>query len=213
MRLRNVKNKDSILENSEYYITNPYELKGKWNKAFNNNNPIMLEIGMGKGDFIINMARKYPEYNFIGIEKYESVLVRAIKKLNESGLNNVKVVAIDASKSSDILDREIDTLYLNFSDPWPKKRHYKRRLTYKDYLMVYDLLFKGDAKIKMKTDNDQLFESSLIELNNYGYEFLEIKLDLWNSDIDNIRTEYENKFGSMGFKIKYLNAIKKDSSK
>ena len=179
MRLRNVKDAEEILKNSEYFIESPENYKGKWKEIFKNENEIRIEIGMGKGDFILGMARMHPNINFIGIEKYESVLVRAVQKLDERGLPNVKVIREDAINLSKIFSQEIDLIHLNFSDPWPKKRHYKRRLTYTDFLKEYDLLFKGDAKIIQKTDNDSLFESSLIELNNYGYKFDEIILDLW----------------------------------
>jgi tRNA (guanine-N7-)-methyltransferase len=213
MRLRNVKNAEDILKNSKYYVENPKVLLGNWNKKFKNNNKICLEIGMGKGDFIIGMAKKYPGINFIGVEKYESVLVRAVQKLDKEALDNVLVISYDAINLGEIFDKEIDTIYLNFSDPWPKKRHYKRRLTYRNFLEVYDKLFESNAKIILKTDNDGLFESSLVELNNYGYTFKEVHLDLWKTDIDNIKTEYEEKFGNKGFTIKYLSAYKNNSSK
>lgn len=210
MRLRNVKDAQSILKNSKYFIENPEELKKQWNKKFGNDNPVKIEIGMGKGDFLIGMAEMNPDINYIGVEKYESVLVRAVQKLDELDLPNVLVINEDAIELNKFFDKEIDTVYLNFSDPWPKKRHYKRRLTYRDFLKVYDEIFKSTAHIIMKTDNDGLFESSLIELNNYGYEFDEVILDLWKKDVPNIRTEYENKFGNMGYTIKYLNAHKKE---
>lgn len=209
MRLRNVKDAKVILESSENFISNPENHKKNWKKVFNNDNDIMLEVGMGKGDFIIGMAKKFPNKNFIGVEKYESVLVRAAMKLNEEKLNNVRLINIDAINLNNIFDKEIDTLYLNFSDPWPKKRHYKRRLTYRDFLSVYDKIFKNDAKIELKTDNDSLFESSLLEMNNYGYIFDEVHLDLWNTEKDNVKTEYEIKFSNKGFKIKQLIAHKK----
>ncbi len=211
MRLRNVKNAKNILNSSKYYVDNPSDFKGFWKDKFANKSKIMLEIGMGKGDFIIGMAEKYPDINFIGIEKYESVLVRGVQKLDTKNLDNVLVINADAKNLSDIFDREIDTIFLNFSDPWPKKRHYKRRLTYRDFLSVYDEISSDDAKIVMKTDNDMLFESSLIELNNYGYVFDEIHLDLWSADIENIKTEYEIKFGNKGYTIKYLKAHKNHS--
>ena len=213
LRLRNVKNAKEILENSKYYVGEPENNIAKWNKVFKNKGPIMLEVGMGKGDFIIGMAKKHPDWNFIGVEKYESVLVRAVEKLEKENLDNVLVMSRDACTLDNIFDREIDTIYLNFSDPWPKKRHYKRRLTYRDFLDVYDKCFKEDANIIMKTDNDGLFESSIIELNNYGYIFRELYLDLWASDKENVKTEYEIKFGEKGYKIKYISATKKVGKK
>lgn len=209
MRLRNVKNAEEILKNSKYYISNPEENKGKWNSIFENDKPIMLEIGMGKGDFIKGMALLRPEYNWIGLEKYESVLVRGVQKLDKDELQNVRVVRFEAENLSDIFDHEVDTIFLNFSDPWPKKRHYKRRLTYREFLKTYDACFKSNAKIEMKTDNDGLFESSLVELSHNGYKLDEVILDLEASGKDNVKTEYEIKFGSKGFKIKYLKASKK----
>ena len=213
MRLRNIKNASEILEDSKYYLKEPINYKGIFSSLFKNKNSIMLEIGMGKGDFLIAMAEKNPNINFIGVEKYESVLVRALKKLDEKDLSNLVIFSYDAIKIDDVFDHEIDTIYLNFSDPWPKKRHYKRRLTYKDFLEVYDRCFIGDSHIILKTDNDGLFESSLVELSNNGYVFNKLSLDLWNSNIENIKTEYENKFGNKGFKIKYVDAYKKIGKK
>lgn len=209
MRLRNVKNASLILNNSKYFIANPKEYRGSFNKLFGNEFPIMVEIGMGKGDFIKNMALRHPDWNFLGIEKYESVLVRGVEKLNDTTLENVRVMCIDAKEIDEYLSHEVDTLYLNFSDPWPKTRHHKRRLTHESFLSLYDKIFKNDCHIVLKTDNDSLFAFSLVSLNNYGYKFEEVILDLWNSDKENVRTEYEEKFGNMGFKIKYLDAYKK----
>lgn len=209
MRLRNVKNAMEILKNSKYFIENPEKYKDNWQKEFSNENQISLEIGIGKGDFIIGMALRYPNINFIGIEKYESVLVRAVEKLDKLKLDNVKVICTDASNIESIFSKEIDTIYLNFSDPWPKKRHAKRRLTDKEFLKIYDKIFKDSSNIIMKTDNDLLFESTLINLNNYGYKFDELYLDLWSIEKENIKTEYEVKFSNLGFKIKYIKAHKK----
>ncbi len=208
MRLRNVKNAKDILENYKYFISDVCSNKNEWSLKFGNKNPIMLEIGMGKGDFIIGMAKAHPEWNFIGIEKYESVLVRAVEKLEKEDITNVRVMAVDAKNLEEYFGNEIDTIYLNFSDPWPKKRHFKRRLTYKDFLKTYDGIFKSGARIILKTDNDSFFESSLISLNNYGYVFDLVILDLWSTERENVKTEYEIKFASKGFKIKYLEAHK-----
>lgn len=208
MRLRNVKNATEILNDSAYFVKEPSGIKGKWNEEFGDDQPIMLEIGMGKGDFLIGMAEAHLEWNFIGIEKYESVLVRAVQKLDELELKNVRVINIDAIDVHNVFDAEIDTIYLNFSDPWPKKRHYKRRLTYRDFLIEYDKIFKDNSKVEMKTDNDSLFESTLISLNDYGYKFDEVILDLWSTDKPNVKTEYEIKFSSKGYKIKYVRAHK-----
>ena len=209
MRLRNVKNADLIVNNSDYIIKTPEKYIGKYKDIFKNNNPINLEIGMGKGDFIIGMAKKYSNINFIGIEKYESVMVRAIEKLENIDLPNLKLIRMDAINIDKVFNKEIDTLYLNFSDPWPKKRHAKRRLTSEVFLKLYNNIFNNVPHIIQKTDNILLFASSIESLSNYGYKFKKISLDLKNEDIDNVVTEYENKFMSMGRKINYLDAYKK----
>ena len=209
MRIRNLKNTQEIVENTTYLINNPKEYKGKFNKLFQNDNPIHLEIGMGKGNFIINMAKKYPNTNFIGLELYTNVIARAIKKLNEEDIPNLKLININALELNDIFDHEVSCIYLNFSDPWPKKRNAKRRLTSEVFLKVYDNVFKGDKLIIQKTDNTGLFESSIVSLSNYGYTIEEISLDLHSTDIDNVETEYEHKFASQGVKINYLKARKK----
>lgn len=209
MRLRNVKNAKEIVNNSNYVINNPEEYIGNYKKIFSNNNPINIEIGMGKGNFIIGMAEKYPNINFIGIEKYESVMVRAIEKLNNIDLPNLKLIRMDAKDIDKVFNKEIDTIYLNFSDPWPKTRHAKRRLTSPYFLELYDKIVISTPHIIQKTDNILLFASSIETLSNYGYTFDKVSLDLKNTDIDNVTTEYEEKFMNMGVKINYLNAYKK----
>ena len=209
MRLRNVKNAKEILESSSYYIKNPQDYVNKLNTIFQNDNPINLEIGCGKGKFIINMAKKYPNINFIGLEKYESVLVRAIQKANEEKIHNLKFMCMDAKNLTEVFNHEIDTLYLNFSDPWPKNRHSDRRLTSHIFLEIYDNIFKGENKIIQKTDNIILFASSIESLSTYGYIIDKVSLDLHNTDIENVETEYEEKFSGLGFKINYLEARKK----
>lgn len=208
MRLRNLKNKDSIIEECDFLIRNPEDYKGNYKTLFPNEAPIHLEVGMGKGTFIYNMAKAFPEINFIGVEKYENVIARAIAKM-EDVPSNLKVMNYDAITLDKVFNKEIDTLYLNFSDPWPKKRHERRRLTSVDFLKVYDKIFAAEKKIVQKTDNIGLFAYSLKSLNNYGYIFEEVCLDLHNSDIFNIKTEYEEKFSNLGFKINYLKARKK----
>ena len=191
MRLKKVKNAEKIISNCEYIIDNPKEYKGKFKDLFNNNNPIYIEIGMGKGDFIINNAIKYPNINFIGIEKFDSILALALKKIDVD-LSNLYMIRLDANNILDVFDKEITRIYLNFSDPWPKKRHEKRRLTSPLFLEKYDLVFKNNNHIEMKTDNKDLFSYSIKSLNNYGYYIEDITFDL-KSD-DNIMTEYEEKF-------------------
>ena len=209
MRLKNVKGANEIIIKGIYYVSNPYEQKGKWNKYFDNDNPIYIEIGMGKGDFIIENAKRYPNINFIGIEKYDSVIVRAIQKSNELELNNLKIVRIDANRLNEIFDKEIDTIYLNFSDPWPKDRHAKRRLTSEVFLNIYDGIFKNEEKIIMKTDNVALFNYSIESLMNHGYDITYRTNNLNCLSDDNIMTEYETKFYNKGIKINKLIAVKK----
>lgn len=213
MRLRNVKDADDILNNSIYFIKSPETLKGKWESLFDNQNSLMVEVGMGKGDFLIGMAKEHPEWNFVGIEAYESVLARAIQKLDREKLDNLKVIRLDAKNIAEVFSMEIDTIYLNFSDPWPKTRHHKRRLTHEKFLKEYDKVFKDDSKIEMKTDDDGLFEDSLCYLSSYGYTLDRVSLDLWSTNIEDVRTEYETKFGGKGIKIKFLKAHKNAENK
>lgn len=209
MRIRNIKNADSLIYESPYIIKNYFDYKGKFNESvFKNNNPIHLEVGMGKGNFIIDMAKNNPDINFVGLEKYSSITLRALKKLNNLELPNLKIINCDALELSKIFDKEISTIYLNFSDPWPKKRHHKRRLTSDIFLNLYDEICKENIIIQ-KTDNTDLFEGSIISLSNYGYKIVDISLDLWNTDKATSETEYEKKFRSKGVKINYLKAIKK----
>ena len=209
MRLKHVKGADEAIKKGTYFIENPNEYKGTWHKAFNNNNPIYIEIGMGKGDFIIENALRYPNINFIGIEKYDSVIIRAIQKSNELELSNLKLIRMDARLIEEVFNQEINRIYLNFSDPWPKERHAKRRLTSPIFLEKYSNIFKDENHIIMKTDNNPLFEYSLESLTNYGYKLINITRDLYQEDIrDNIPTEYEKKFVSLGVKINRLEAKK-----
>lgn len=208
MRLRNVKGADKIIENSNYIIKNYKEYKGNYKNIFNNNNPINIEIGMGKGNFIIGMALKYPDINFIGIEKYDSVIVRAIEKLDFE-IPNLKLIRMDAEEIEEVFFKEIDTVYLNFSDPWPKNRHEERRLTSNSFLKRYDDIFKNTKRIIMKTDNRKLFEYSIISLTNYDYKIKEISLDMYNDDIsNNVQTEYEKKFHDKGMPIYKIEVFK-----
>ena len=210
MRLRNVKNAKEIVNGSRYVILEPTKCRGFFKeKVFHNLNPIPVEIGMGKGNFLIDMAKKNPNINFIGIEMYESVLCRALEKLELEELSNIKVICMDAKKIAEVFDGEIETIYLNFSDPWPKKRHAKRRLTSHVFLPLYDKIFKGDKVIVQKTDNVGLFESSIVSLSTYGYIIEEISLDLASTGKENSLTEYEAKFMAKGVKINYLKARKK----
>lgn len=202
MRLRNVSGAKEKIEASKYIVLEPKENKGKWKKVFGNDNPIHIEIGMGKGKFIFEHALRDKDINFIGIEKFDSVMVRAIEKLEDVELDNLKLIRTDALKIDEIFDKEIDTIYLNFSDPWPKNRHEDRRLSSEIFLKKYDNVFKSAKSIIMKTDNRKLFEFSLISFVNHGYKIEKISLDLHNDDYkDNIETEYETKFSNLGQNI------------
>lgn len=203
-----MKNKKEIINNSNYIVLNPKENIGKWFKVFNNNNPIYLEIGMGKGDFIRQNAINHPEINYIGIEKFDSIMAIAIKKIDEV-IPNLKLIRMDALSIEEIFNHEIDKLYLNFSDPWPKPRHEKRRLTSSVFLQKYDTIFKEKKDIEMKTDNRYLFEYSLISFIDNGYKISDISLDLHHSNYENnIVTEYEKKFSDLNNVIYYVNVVK-----
>ena len=205
MRLKHIKNAEEIISKSKYLEQNPRDNKGNWNKVFNNDNNIEIEIGMGKGKFIIEKAIQNPNVNFIGIEKYDSPLVSAVKKLEELELNNLRLVCIDALGIEEIFDHEIDKIYLNFSDPWPKKRHAKRRLSSTEFLKKYDNIFKSEKIIEMKTDNDDLYEYSIESFTNNGYEV--IKAD--TNYFDKYTTEYEDKFIGLGKNINHIYVVKK----
>ena len=209
MRLRNVRGAKEKIESSKYIVLNYKELKGNYKSLFGNDNPIHIEIGMGKGRFIVENAKKYPHINFIGIEKFDSVIVRDIEKIEEEDIPNLRLIRMDAQEIVEVFDKEIETIYLNFSDPWPKVRHAHRRLSSRKFLERYDSLFKGDKRIVMKTDNRHLFEFSVKEFTDYGYTIDNLCLDVYNEGIiDNIPTEYESKFSSKGFPI-YLIEISK----
>lgn len=208
MRIRNVKNKKEILKNSSCVVENPIDYNGRWSECFENGNPIYLEIGPGKCNFIIENALRYPDINFIGVERNDSVLAIGARSLEEF-IPNLRLINYDANKIEDIFSNEIDVLYLNFSDPWSKSRHAKRRLTSVEFLRKYDLIFKSVKTIIQKTDNESLFAFSIVSLSNYGYVIEELSLDLHNClKNDNIETEYEKKFASKGCKIFMLKATK-----
>lgn len=210
MRLRNVKNKEEILKQSKHLILDGTKHQGKWEKEFQNDHPIYLEIGMGKGKFLIENAMKYPDINFIGIEKFDSVLARSLPKIPEF-CENIRILRCDARIIETIFDHEIDRIYLNFSDPWPKKRHSNRRLMSKLFLERYDSIFKNTKEIHIKTDNSALFEFALESLSQYHYQFEFVSLDLHQTiPEDNIMTEYEEKFVSSGKPIYKCIAYKKD---
>ena len=209
MRLRNVKGAKEIIESSNYVVLDYKKYRSNYNKLFKNNNPIYVEIGMGKGKFIIDNAMKYPNINFIGIEKYDSVVVRAIQKLEDKDIPNLKIIRMDALEITDVFDKEVSRIYLNFSDPWPKDRHEHRRLSSDIFLKKYDLIFKDNKNIVMKTDNRNLFEYSVKSFVNYGYKINDISLNLHQANYpDNIMTEYEEKFVSKGSLIYMIDVSK-----
>ncbi|WAA10083.1 tRNA (guanosine(46)-N7)-methyltransferase TrmB [Fervidibacillus albus] len=204
MRLRNKPWAKERLQNyPQYVIGNPEDWKGKWHELFQNEHPIHIEIGTGKGKFITEMAKKYPNVNFIGIEAYTSVIVSALDRLIEAELPNVKLLNINALQLESIFtDGEISRIYLNFSDPWPKNRHEKRRLTHHNFLQKYQHILKKDGQIHFKTDNEKLFEYSLVSFSTFGMILHDVILDLHHSDYDgNVMTEYEEKFSAKGNRI------------
>ena len=205
MRLKHVKGASEQIESSDYIIK---ETNIKKKDLFNNDNPLYIEIGMGKGDFLIENALRYPNINFIGIEKYDSVIVRAVQKLTDRNIPNLKLLRMNANEIDKVFKKEVDLIYLNFSDPWPKDRHAKRRLTSDIFLKKYDTILKN-KHIIMKTDNRNLFEYSIMSFTDYGYKIKEISLDLYKDDItDNIPTEYEKKFVEKGFPIYKIDVYK-----
>lgn len=209
LRLKNVKNASNIINESKYVIKDFKNNKGKWDKEFKNNNPIKIEIGMGKGDFIIGMAIQNPNINYIGIEMFDSVMARAVQKLDDKYIPNLRLIRMDANYINEAFEKEIDAIYLNFSDPWPKKRHAKRRLTSYEFLCKYDDVFKEKKVIIQKTDNINLFAFSIEALSLYGYTLKNVTLDLYDNMIEgNVATEYEKKFNDKGVKICRLEAYK-----
>ncbi|MCR5358073.1 MAG: tRNA (guanosine(46)-N7)-methyltransferase TrmB [Lachnospiraceae bacterium] len=210
MRLKNITGSREVIAGSEYVIHEPEKQKGKWKKqVFENDNPQYIEIGMGKGRFITQLAEKNPDINFVGIEKYSSVLLRAVQKMEANELKNLVFIRMDAEYISDVFDRdEVDRIYLNFSDPWPKDRHAKRRLTSGNFLDRYREIIKKDGVVEFKTDNRVLFDYSVAEAPAAGWEILKMTYDLHNDEEmikGNIMTEYEERFSNMGNPIcKYI---------
>jgi tRNA (guanine-N7-)-methyltransferase len=204
MRLRNKPwAKDKLAEHSNIVIHNPEEQRGKWHDIFGNNHPIHIEVGTGKGRFITGMAKENPHINYIGIELQGSVIVGALDRIIEDPLPNIRLLNHNADDLEKFFsDGEIDRVYLNFSDPWPKNRHERRRLTYKGYLKSYENILVKNGEIHFKTDNQGLFEFSLRSFSEYGLLLKFVSLDLHKSEFErNIMTEYEEKFASMGNRI------------
>jgi len=209
MRLRHVKGaKDLIASHPELIIDNIDNELIDLDKLFPNDFPIHIEIGMGKGKFVYTKALLNPNINYIGIERFDSVIVRALEKVIEDPLSNLMLLRTDATDLREIFsDNSIERIYLNFSDPWPKDRHAKRRLTHKNFLKIYKDLLKEDSELHFKTDNKELFDFSVEELTNYPMNITYIEYDLHNSDFKgNIMTEFEEKFSKLGNKIYKLTA-------
>lgn len=200
--------REKILAHPEVCVANPEELKGKWHQLFGNENPIHIEIGTGKGQFVTGMAQANPDINYIGIEVVESVLITALDKALAAGIPNLRLLSVDGADLLEYFEMaEVARVYLNFSDPWPKKRHAKRRLTHPNFLDSYKALLPADGEIHFKTDNRSLFEYSLVAFSEYGVLLTYLSLDLHNSDFEgNIMTEYEEKFSAQGFPIYRLEA-------
>lgn len=208
MRYNVIKDADKIISKSPYVVRNPARYKNKWSDFFGNHNPIHLELGMGRGDFIINMAKKYPNINFIGLELYASQMVMATDRLIREKLTNLRLINADARDIDKIFGKEIDTIYLTFSEPWPKKIDEKKRFTHESYLKLYDKIFKKDKHIILKTDNKGLFAYSLETLSGYWYSFERVSLDLHHNEIPipNIMTDFEKKYYEEGRPIYYVDA-------
>ncbi len=204
MRLRNIPGADDVISSSPYCINDVKMHKGSFKSdIFQNNNPLYIEIGMGKGQFITTLARNNPDINYIGIERYSSVCLRAVQKVADEEIPNLRFICFDAAEITDIFDKnEIDQIYLNFSDPWPKDRHAKRRLTSSTFLDRYDAILVPDGHIEFKTDNRDLFDFSIEEINNHPLWHTDaVTYDLHHDEtmnIGNVMTEYEEKFSSQG---------------
>lgn len=216
MRLRNIPGADDVIQKHPIAIKNEKEQRGKWNHVFGNPNPIHIEIGMGKGQFLLTLAKQNPEVNYIGIERYSSVLLRALEKFDTEEfceLNNIRFICMDAFELPEVFELgEVAKIYLNFSDPWPKARHARRRLTSTQFLAQYDKVLAEEGVVEFKTDNRSLFEFSLEQVEEGGWKLLTHTFDLHHDDEmnqGNVMTEYEEKFSSMGNPIHKLIATRK----
>ena len=204
MRLRNIPGSKETIAASDYVVQEPETHKGTWGQLFGDEQPVQIEVGMGKGRFIMDMARLHPDRNFVGIEMYDSVLLRAVQKreLLEEDLPNLYFIRMDARNLPDVFEKgEVDKIYLNFSDPWPKARHAKRRLTSKEFLARYEKILKKEGTVEFKTDNRGLFEFSLEEVRDSDWNLEVCTFDLHHDEElvkGNVMTEYEEKFSSMG---------------
>ena len=207
MRLRNVPGSRDVIAESRFTVKNETEYRGKWNNLFGNDNPIHIEVGMGKGQFIMALAAANPDINYVGIEKYSSVLIRAIEKQEAEDLSNLLFIRMEAEHIAEVFgEGEVKRIYLNFSDPWPKERHAKRRLTYRDFWKSYENILNPDGYVIFKTDNRPLFDFSLEEAQIAGWELLDVSYDLHHSPgaEGNVMTEYEARFSALGNPIHRL---------
>jgi tRNA (guanine-N7-)-methyltransferase len=209
MRLRNVTGSREFIADSRFVVHEPFDLKGKWNEEFGNTKPIHIEIGMGKGRFMMDLASANPDINYVGIEKYSTVLLRAVQKMEEHELENLRFIRMDAEDICDVFGKgEVSKIYLNFSDPWPKDRHAKRRLPSRQFLARYNEILKPEGRLEFKTDNADLFEFALEEVEPAGWKIEKMTRDLHHDKEmvkGNIMTEYEERFSSMGNPIyKYI---------
>ena len=211
MRLRHIPGAEQMIEESPFVIQKPEERKGKWHEVFGNHNPIHIEVGMGKGKFIMELARTNPEVNYIGIERYSTVMLKALQKREQLQLSNIYFMCVDAKNMAEIFEPgEVARIYLNFSDPWPKDRHAKRRLTSPQFMEVYDKILSRDGRVEFKTDNRGLFDYSLESVPEAGWKILESTFDLHHSEMaeGNVMTEYETKFAAEGKPICKLTAVR-----
>ena len=209
MRLRNIPGADEAIADSPHCIQEPMAEKGRWHLIFGNENPIHIEIGMGKGQFIMKLAKEHPDINYIGIERYSSVLLRALQKMEIEPLPNIRFLCMDASIITEVFDKEeVAKIYLNFSDPWPKERHAKRRLTHRDFLLRYRQVLRDGGEIHFKTDNVGLFAFSVTEFPFGGFTPTQVTHDLHKDGICGIMTDYEEKFHNQGTKINRCVAVK-----
>lgn len=212
MRLRNVPGARDVMAANEYVFTEPEGMAGTWSQVFGNSNPVHIEIGMGKGRFITTLASMNPDINYVGIEKYSSVLLRAVEKQDELCLPNLRFIRMDAENITSVFGKEeVDRIYLNFSDPWPKDRHAKRRLTSRQFFARYDEILKSTGRVEFKTDNRPLFDFSVEEVNEAGWKLSVCTYDLHNDEKlveGNVMTEYEERFSSQGNPICKLVAIR-----
>ena len=208
MRLRNIPGADEAIADSPHCIQEPMAEKGRWHLIFGNENPIHIVIGLGKGQFIMKLAKEHPDINYIGIERYSSVLLRALQKMEIEPLPNIRFLCMDASIITEVFDKEeVAKIYLNFSDPWPKERHAKRRLTSRQFFERYDKILAGNGVVEFKTDNDDLFAFSMEEVAEAGWTLDAHTFDLHHDPVlneGNVMTEYEEKFSSLGHPIHKL---------